>query len=116
MRGLDAKTYFNIMRETQNFLKHAKTDPYAQHEFAVTDTPAVLLSAVLNIAELSGTLTVPQSVYQLWYIACNLDVIDPSSEHHDMIKSVFGDLSKRTMPYRIAVGRRELKEAMLGVT
>jgi hypothetical protein len=115
--SIDAKTYFRIMRSTQNFLKHAKTDPHDEHEFAASDTSAIMASAVFNLAELAGRLTIPQSVFQLWHLACNLDVLSEEFEHYQMIRSVFGNLTRRTPEYRLAVGRRELTEALaqLGV-
>jgi hypothetical protein len=111
--GLDAKTYFKIMRATQNFLKHADRDADVTHEFTVSDTLALIASAVFNFCELtSGQLTIPQSVFQLWHLACNLDVLDQSFEHRALIKSAFKDLSRRTPEYRLSVGWRELNAAL----
>lgn len=35
--GIDANTYFKIMRETQNVLKHADRDAHDVHEFVKQD-------------------------------------------------------------------------------
>ena len=106
------RSYFQLMHATQTILKHADVDPDNAHEFAISDTFALLATAVFNIAKLTGGLTTPQAVYQIWYAACNLDALGESFEHHAVVKEVVGDLSKRTISYQLAVGRRELQEAM----
>lgn len=68
--------------------------------------------AVMNLAELTGKLTPSQSVFQLWHLACNLDVLTRDLEHYGTIRSIFGNLSRRTYEYRLAVGRRVLREAL----
>ncbi len=60
--------YFSIIRNAQNFLKHAKCDPTAIFNFDEVETEELMMLAVMNSGELQD-LTVPQSVYQLWYIA-----------------------------------------------
>ena len=106
------RSYFELMRATQSIREHAEFDPSATHEFAISDTFALLAKAVFDMAKLTGGLTTPQAVYQIWYAACNLDALGPSFEHHAVVKDVIGDLSKRTISYQLAVGRRELRDAM----
>ncbi len=105
-------SYFELMHATQAILKHADVDPKSTHEFALSDTLALLATAVFDIAKLTGGLTTPQAVYQIWYAACNLDALGSSFEHRAVVKQVIGDLSRRTLSYQLAVGRRELREAM----
>lgn len=106
------RSYFQLMRATQNILEHPEVDPDSTHEFAISDTLALLATAVFKVAKLTGELTTPQAVYQIWYAACNLDALGASFEHRAVVKQAIGDLSKRTISYRLAVGRRELREAM----
>jgi hypothetical protein len=109
------RSYFQLMHATQTIFEHADVDPDNAHEFALSDTFALLATAVFNIAKLTGGLTTPQAVYQIWYAACHLDALGESFEHHAIVKEVVGDLSKRTISYQLAVGRRELQEAMKAV-
>ncbi len=110
------KSYFELMRATQSIYDHMDVDPDSAHEFTIPDTLALLASAVFDIAKLEGRLTTPQAVYQIWYAACNFDALDPSFEHLAVVKKVMGDQSKRTISYQLAVGRRELREAMQGAS
>jgi hypothetical protein len=70
---IDSETYFAILRKTQNFLKHAHDDPDGVHEFYVEDTASMMMGAVMNLMNLQK-LTRFQEVYQLWFLACILDV------------------------------------------
>jgi hypothetical protein len=73
------------------------------------DTIALLCMAAFNLGEITGRLTMPQSVLQLWYMACNLDVTEP--EQREVVERVFGDLSEVPLQDRLAVGLRELNTA-----
>lgn len=106
------RSYFQLMSATQHIFKQVDVDADGTHEFAISDTLALLATAVFEMAKLTGGLTTPQAVYQIWYAACNLDALGRSFEHHAVVKQVIGDLSKRTISYQLAVGRRELREAM----
>jgi hypothetical protein len=109
--GIDAKTYFKVMRETQNFLKHAETDPDGIHVIEHRDTMALMMQAVMNVASLERMLTIPQSVFQLWYLAGMLSELpDLTSRVHATIVEKFKNLSRRTLTYRLSVGRRVLRE------
>ncbi len=57
-----------------------------QHEFPISDTLALLASAVFDVARLAGGLTSPQAVYKIWYAACSLDALGSSFEHHAVLK------------------------------
>src|SRR5688572_8695729 len=82
-------------REQNSELSKAreKNDPDGEHEFPVTDTAAAIFMTVMNLGQLNGELTVVQSVFQLWWIACNLDVVDRSFADREMMLAVFGNLS-----------------------
>lgn len=68
---LSASNYFNILRNAQNFLKHARIDPKAILDFNEVETEELLILAIMNSGELQD-LSVEQSVYQLWYLAAVL--------------------------------------------
>lgn len=64
---LPPNQYFNIIRNGQNFLKHATSDPTAILNFDEVETEELMMLAVMNSGELQK-LSIPQSVYQLWYL------------------------------------------------
>jgi hypothetical protein len=111
---LDPTTYRAIKNRTQNFLKHADRDPDGEHEFPTAETTAIIMNAVMNIGELAGPLNMTQSVYQLWFLACNIDVLPSDAEIRPYAKNEFGNLSRRTMTYRLSVGRRVLDDVLKG--
>lgn len=106
------KSYFELMSATQTILKPAKVDPDKTDELSMSDTLALLTTAIFDIAKLNGRLTTAEAVYQIWYAACNLEALGESFQHRAIVKRVVGDLSKRTIDYQLAVGRRELRDAM----
>jgi hypothetical protein len=67
---LEAKKYWQVLRATQNFLKHARDDVDKTHEFNPIDTDALAFCAVRNVA-LFGELSLEESTLELWYIACH---------------------------------------------
>ena len=107
--GLDSSTYFQVIRKTQDFLTHADKDADDIRVFSADDTPGILMGAIMNLAELQK-LTQTQQVFQLWFLACNLGLIDSDTEISRIVRHEFKDLSRRSMSYRLAVGRRALEE------
>ncbi len=65
--ALSASDYFNIVRNAQNFLKHARGDPKAILNFNEVETEELLMLAVMNSGKLQH-MSMEQSVYQLWYL------------------------------------------------
>ena len=99
------------MRRTQNYLKHAKDDPDAEHTIEPQDTAALLMQAVMNMASLGRMLTITQSTFQLWFIAGMLDELpDLDATVRSATVKMFKNLSRRTLAYRLSVGRRILAE------
>ncbi len=109
VNNLSSTEYFRIVRETQNFLKHAKNDADEMHEFALSDTEYLIFWAVMNLAELRHRLTIEQSAFQLWFLASQSDVLDPSSEVYKSAISLFGDLTSYPRADRLAAGLSKLK-------
>lgn len=71
---LQPNQYFNIIRNAQNFLKHAKDDPTAVFSFDEVETEELMMLAVMNSGELQQ-LSIHQSVYQLWYLGARANVL-----------------------------------------
>ena len=66
--NLAPSDYFRIMREAQNFFKHAKDDPDLEYELDSLDTESIAFFTTLNLGELGCSLTNRESVFQLWYL------------------------------------------------
>ncbi len=109
VNDLSEAEYFRVVRETQNFLKHAKDDPDGQHVFALSDTEALIFWTAMNLGELGQQLTFAQSIYQLWFLALNADVLDPGSELHETATRAFGDLGSSKRVDRLMAGLRKLE-------
>ncbi|WP_144029916.1 MULTISPECIES: hypothetical protein [Burkholderia] len=106
--NLTSQQYFEVARETQNFLKHADQDIDEVHEFDPIDTDALAVGAIRNLANF-GILSLEESALELWYIACN----DPegkgyAGEWFAEAAHFFGDLRNSDRPARLAKGREVL--------
>lgn len=105
---ISAKHYFSVLRETQNFLKHARDDSDAVFDFNPKDTEAVAFWAVMNLANF-GILSIEASVLQLWYLACYAPTLDPNFEPYSRALEVFGDLRGKSRAERLTVAKRVLE-------
>ena len=108
--SLAPSDYFTIMRKAQNFLKHAKADPDGSFGLEFSDTDSLTFWAVMNLSELESPLPMPESVFQMWYLACYSPCIDDGSSINGTIRELFGDLRQRDRNERISVGARILAE------
>lgn len=112
--NISATDYFRVMREAQNFLKHAKDDPEAIFNFNSKDTESLAFWAVLNAGEL-GPLSMEESVLQLWYLACHDPQIEDNYSLYKEALALFGDLRGVPRNKRLEAGRmilaRYLSEA-----
>ena len=106
--GITAKVYFNIMREYQNFLKHAKDDPDAKLVFNPIETESILFWAVMNSSEIAS-MSFEAQVFQLWYLASHTPelVVDINPEFQEILK-IFGDLRDTPRLERLGYGARAL--------
>ena len=102
---LDKKSYYKIMRKTQNFIKHANKDPDELLNFDVTEAPALAMFSTLNNGELGGMLSREQSFFQLWYLAVHYKDLEWDNSDIPNALSMFGDLSKLTMEKQISHGK-----------
>ncbi len=74
---------YNILRNAQNFFKHARDDPDGVLEFSNTENDAVIMIATLECGLLLQAknqnrkerkmLSTPMSIFQLWNFAIKLD-------------------------------------------
>ena len=106
--------YFKVMREPQNFLKHAKYDPGATFDFYLKDTESVAFWAVMNLGNF-GVLSMQASVLQLWYLACHAPTLDLNVEPYNLALDIFGDLRNKPRAYRLGVAKRVLAEQAIVV-
>lgn len=102
--NLDKKSYFQIMRKTQNFIKHAKSDADDVLEFDTTEAPTLVMLSTLNNGELGGTLSREQSFFQLWYLAAHHKSLEWESSDIPNAINVFGDISQLTEQEKISKG------------
>jgi hypothetical protein len=99
------------MREAQNFLKHAKSDPDAMFDFNPTDTETLAFWAVMNAGEL-GPLSIEESVLQLWYLACHDPQLEDDKSPYKVALEIFGDLRGIPRKKRLQLARKVLEEHM----
>lgn len=111
---ITAKEYFQVMREQQNFLKHAFTDATATLDFKPKDTESVAFWAVMNLGSF-GALSLEESVLQLWYLACHAPSLNPKVEPYNRVLEVFGDLRQTPRVARLAAAKRVLSEQLANV-
>jgi hypothetical protein len=106
--GLDAAEYFRIMREYQNFLKHAKDDPDAKLVFEPVETEAIIFWAVMNASEIAPMSNEAQ-VFQLWYVASHSpqEIVDIDTKFQQILAE-FGDLRNLTRANRLKYGAQAL--------
>lgn len=108
---ISASEYFQVMRKPQNFLKHARDDDTATFDFDPKDTESVAFWAVMNLSNF-GTLSIEESVLQLWYLACHAPTLDSEVEPYNRVLEVFGDLRQSPRGARLAIAKRVLAEQL----
>jgi hypothetical protein len=107
--NLDTSTYETVLRRTQDMLSPDQRDPNGNVN--PRQTVARMIQALMTIAGLGVRPSVPQAVLQLWYLACMLNELpNLRPDLRSFILQRFRDLSRRTAPYQLAVGRRVLQE------
>jgi hypothetical protein len=101
--------YFRVLREPSNFLKHADKDPDAVLRWEVQDTEALMMTAVMNAAELD-LLSPDASVYQLWYIAKHRRIFSRTFEVGERALNTFPGIANMSPAEQRAAGLRRLQE------
>lgn len=108
---ITAAEYFKVMRKAQNFLKHASDDASSTLDFNSLDTEFLAFWAVMNLGSF-GLLSIEESVFQLWFLACHPLTPNPIIEPYKTAIDLFGDLSKESRAIRLSVGQRVLAEQL----
>lgn len=104
--------YFKVMRNAQNFFKHARDDPSETIAFDPTDTESLAFWAVMNASELAP-LSIEMQVFQLWYIASHYPVDEPNATPLKQAIELFGDLRNQDRLARLMVGHQVLARELL---
>ena len=110
--NLNPGQFFNILRKAQNFFKHALLEPDAKLDFKPTETEDLLFFAVMNAGEL-GKLSIPESLYQLWYLAAKAEILGSDYPFVAEALSLFPDLPSFERPQRLEIGRVKLNNSLL---
>lgn len=109
--NITPKEYFAVMRQAQNFFKHADNDPEATFDFSLLDTECLAFWTVMNLGAF-GLLSMEASVLQLWYLACHAPNLDANIEPYPRAIAVFGDLRNVPRVQRLAAAKRVLNEQL----
>jgi hypothetical protein len=112
--NISASEYFQVMRKPQNFLKHARDDHTAAFDFDRKDTESLAFWTVMNLGNF-GTLSMEESVLQLWYLACHAPTLDPKIEPYNRAINVFGDLRQTPRVVRLAIAKKVLAEQLANI-
>jgi hypothetical protein len=116
---LDINKYFQIVRQPQNFFKHADKDSDGEIEFNKRDTEHLLWVASLNLGEINSAEQMHSdalSVFQLWYIAVWKDLWGNSVDN-DMdeiirqAQELFPGITALSREEQLYLGREALWEA-----
>ncbi len=68
--ALHPKHYFKILRDTQDFLKHADHDPNGVHEFDDLKNDDLIAVAILDCPS-TCPLSTEMQAFQIWYFAAH---------------------------------------------
>lgn len=104
--------YFNIIRNAQNFLKHAKDDPKAIFSFNEVETEELVMLAVMNSGELQH-LSTSQSIYQLWYIGSRATKLGPNFPYVQKALQLFPGIDSMTRAEQLKLGATVLTTASM---
>lgn len=112
---LTEKQVKDILREAQNFFKHADRDPDKTFEFPETYNDHVMLIAtleerlLLKNSDNKRTLSIPGIVFQTWYMARKPDQYMVSEPISDAINKMFPGLNELPRFEQLSRGATVLK-------
>jgi hypothetical protein len=112
--NLSASEYFKIIRQPQNFLKHARDDHTDVFNFDASDTEALIMMAVMNASEIAPMSTEAQ-VFQLWFLAARYPLECATESPFREAIGLFGDLRTTARGQRLRLGQRALERAIANV-
>jgi len=111
-----------VLREAQNFFKHAERDPDAVLEFDEVTNDETIIVATLEYGQLlqlnkndRKKLTTPMSVFQMWYFTKSPELLMMSPEKMgkyfvDQAQKLFPDLKKYPRFHQLDLGANAIKE------
>lgn len=111
-----------VLREAQNFFKHADRDPDAVLEFDEVTNDETIIVATLEYGQIlrlnkndRKKLTTPMSAFQMWYFAKTPDLLLMSPEKMgkyfvDQAQKLFPDLKKYPRFHQLGLGAKAIKE------
>ncbi len=111
---------FDILRNAQNFFKHADRDSEEVLDFSDTFNDAIIFIATLECGlllqsenqkyEKKQKLSIPMSVYQLWNIATKPDNFYMPKEIVAAANSLFFEIIKHPRSEQLSIGATVLRE------
>src|SRR5690606_8411696 len=104
--------YREVTSAVRNLPSTANPDPDLTRAFTTADTAALISATILTFDERGGPITIVQSMFHMWYLACHFDSLDESFRHREMIRAEFGNLARRTWSYQTARGRMAIEKAL----
>jgi hypothetical protein len=110
--GMNGATYTAVVQAAERLSREVARAPFSVTRFTLTDTTELLAASILAVGQQRGRLTISQSVFEFWYLSSRLNVLGPSFEFRRQIREIFGNLSRKSVKYRLAVGRSVLTEEM----
>ncbi len=99
----------------RNFFKHADRDPDAVlPSFDESNVDSIIFLAVEDYLRLLKKSPVEFQVFQLWYLAANVEKVSTDSLHEILqsIESTFPNIRDLPRKERIVMGRRVLEDAL----
>jgi len=111
---------FNILRNAQNFFKHADRDHQESLEFSETDNDAIIRIAILECGLLLQSknrkgeeikkLSTPMSIFQLWDIATKPDDFYMPEVIVAAANALFPGITERPRFEQLSIGAKVLRE------
>jgi len=105
--NITSSEYFQVMRAQQNFLKHARDDANETFNFDLAATEYLAFWVVMNLGAF-GERSIPQTVFQFWFLAGHPDIIDITIKPYKKALQLFGDLSDHSRATRLSIGKQVL--------
>jgi hypothetical protein len=110
--NLTAKAYFEIMRKSQSWFKHAANDPDSIFDFDPIQTDSVIFCAVMNASKLAP-LSNEAVIYVNWYITLQESLGDTFQVDLRLANNPFGNLGLKTRLEQFNAGQRALLDNLL---
>ena len=110
--GVGGEQFTEIMQFAAEHARQAGTAPYSIERFTLAETTGLLVSTIFGVGQIRGKLTISQCVFVLWNLACRLSALGPEFRYKQQIRSCFGNLGRKSLKYRLVVGRRVLLAEM----